>query len=495
MEKINTLEKLTTEAYKSENFDECLEITKKILKRDSTNAMALQHAARIYTNRQQRDLSKPLWLKLTKVTPDAPEPFLQSARIARLEKDWPACTKYIERFISLKPDHPESLNIQIHCYLQTKNAELIGPAFSTLLRVDPRGLATLARRAVQLGMGKEVAMPLRKFADSGNQDSINLCGTLARAERDAAIGYEIQRNPFSAAECYRTMRIYDPDSSYPTTSLARLRKPFLKRARAAYSASDYETAIEHANTCIEIEPQEPEPYIIASRCSTQLEQHQEAFDYISKEIELLWDHSWLVINYARAAIRVGKSEIAYSAYQSVAKRDDTISQKYAEECSKQLTRLPIVVNQEVRKLLDAGKFMDAYEKCHGIQKIRMGNEDFPALLERVRNLGQRKLRDLFDTGDSQVLENAKALVRLDPTAEYAYRVAGRVLLYNRSYADALYYWEQLVKIDADNIEFRLNVARCYQNLGNKAEANTATLALLKLDSNHEEGKQILAYAS
>jgi len=482
-------------AYKSGDMDACLALSEAMLETAPANIISLQHAARLYSNRGERDKAKPLWNRLTEVAPKIPEPHLQSARIARIAADWDSCSVHAKNFLKSNPDHPEALRIQVECYIELKNAMNLGVAFRNLSRINPEGLVPIARHAVQMGMGREVATSLREVADSGDEVMMQLCASLAQQERDAAIAYEIRKNTASAADCYQVMRIYNPASSYPTTSLSRLRKPFLTRARKAYKAEDFQRALEHANTCINIEPQEAEAYIIAARSAGLLKEYKEAFNYLHQKAQFFWSDSWYLLNYARAATRAGKSETAYTAFSDLANRDDDIASRHADEIKTQLERLPSRVNSEIQACLDVGDLAGASEKYSQAREAGITDPKFIEMRDRIRNRGQTQLRDLYDSGDGGTLPLAKMLIDLDPDAPYSYRVAGRILLNAGSFAEALYYWEQLAKMDRENPEFLLNVARTYQRLRNKDDARKAALALLDCDPENAEGKQILDFAS
>ena len=483
------------ESYKSGDLDTSLSLAMKLLQIDPDSIVPLQYAARVHTKRREPQFAKPFWDKLTSLNPALPEPFLQSARIARLEKNWEACEGYIDEFIRQKPDHAEAIGIQIQCCLESRDAKKIGAAFTRLSRINPTAIPPLALRAVEANMGIDVAKSLCKAAGSSNQPALELRAKLAQATREAAIAFEIQNDPFAASSCYQAMQIYAPESSFPTTALSRLCRPFLQKAQAFYRDKNYADAIEQAKFCIKIAPKEAEPYSIAGHSSAQLGQHQDAFDILHAEIELFWQNSWLVINYARAAIQVGKPEVAYAAYSAVKSRDDDKSNTYEAECDRQLDELSKNAAQDMQALLDRDEILLACEKIFSCQKSGLTLSDFPALVTNLRELGEIRLRELCEFEDYDALEFAKNLVRLDPLAEYAYSVAGRLLINNRMHAEAHYYWSQLNKLDEKKTEPWLNLARCYVNLNNKLEATNAASALLALDPDHEEGQKILALAA
>lgn len=478
------------DSYKSGDLDACADLAKQLLQSDPESKAPLRYAARVHTQRRELALAKPYWNKLTIIAPELPEPFLQSARIARLEKDWSVCEGYIEEFIHQKPDHPEALGIHIQCSIISKNTENLGRTFSSLCRLKPSAVPPLALQAIDHGMGIDIAKALSKAALKDSSVKA-LCVELAWTARDAAIGFEIQSDLLSAANCYQAMQIYTPVSSYPKNSLIRLRKPFLEKAQDAYREKNYTDAVNHAKTCIEILPLEPQPYIIAGRSSMQLGEHEAAFNYLSAEIERFWNNSWLVLNYARAALHFKKSDIAYAAFNAIKNRDDEKSCAYHAECDKQLARLSEMAAQEVLALLDNHDVLRACDKIFDLQKAGLPLNNAADLVENIRNLGQSKLQELCDFEDSEALDYAKNLVRLDPSAKYATRVAGRLLLENQLYAEAHYYWSELAKLDDKDPEPWLNLARCYANLNNKGEAMKAVSKLLKLDPGHKEGKKIL----
>jgi len=140
-------------AYKSGDMDACLALSEAMLKTDPAIIISLQHAARLYSNRGERDKAKPLWNQLTEVAPKMPEPHLQSARIARIAADWEACSVHAENFLKSNPEHPEALRIQVECYIELKMAMKLAVAFRKLSRINPEGLVPIARQAVQMGNG------------------------------------------------------------------------------------------------------------------------------------------------------------------------------------------------------------------------------------------------------------------------------------------------------------------------------------------------------
>ena len=478
------------ELYKLDDFDACVDLAIQLLQSDPVSKSPIQYIARIHTRRRKPELARPYWEKLIDVAPELPEPFLQSARIARLEKNWSVCERYIEEFISLRPDHSEALGIQIQCIIHNDRVEKIGRAFANLCRVNLRAVPPLALQAVERGMGVEVAKAISRTADK-DQSVKELCENMARSARNAAVGFEIHKEFLSAANCYQAMQIYTPNSSYPTTALRRLRKPFLKKAQGAYREKNYTDAIKHAEKCIEILPAEAEPYIIAGRSCAQLDLHLVAFDFLGQEIDRLWNDSWLVLNYARAAMSLKKNDIAYAAYSEIKSRDDEKSGKFHAECAGRLEELSERAAREVQALLDKDDILLACEKIFDFQKIGLPLNSPADLAANIRELGQIKLKELCDFEEIEALDYAKNLVRLDASAKYACRIAGSLLMVNQMYAEAYYYWSQLAKLDDKNPEPMLNLARCYAALNNKIAALKTVSALLELYPHHEEGQEIL----
>lgn len=483
------------ETYKSGDFETCLNLSEKLLLKDPDNTSALLHRARIHTKRREFDLSKPYWNRLTQLNPSLPEPFLQSARIAHREKDWPECESYIEAFLAHKGEHPEALKILTHCYIFTENAGKIETAFARLLKVAPQGIPALALSAIQNGMSVEVANAVRKVADTGDQAALDLCGSLARAERDAGISYEIRKNSFSASRCYRAMRIYARGSIFPRKALERLNVPFIEMARRAYREKKYEDAVARAETCIEIDSELAEPYIIAGRSSAQLGRHEQAFNYFAQEIERFWAYSWLVVNYARAAAKTGKTDIAYMAYEAVSKRTDEKSVKFAAECAKQMGRFAADARQEILTLAAHGDVLLACNKLFAHQHVGSKPDDFAELLSEIGEQCQKELQNFVDVENDKALELATSFARLDPRADYACRIAGRILSKNNKHAEALYYWTQLIRLDKKDTESVLGAALCYDYLGNRIEAAKMASKLLAMDPQNKEGKRILNFAN
>ena len=487
---LTNCEKLS-ETYNSGDLDICIGLAKEMLRSDPNQITPLLYTARVHTQRRETALAKPYWHRLTMLAPQKPEPFLQSARICRLEKDWAACAPYIEEFIRQRPDHPEALGIQIQCFIHNDNSEKIGQALVDLCRLKPQAVASLALLAVEHGLGMDVAKALSDAAKT--DDTIKaLCNKLARSARDAAIGFEIQKDLLSASNCYQAMQVYTPESNYPTAALSRLCTPFLKKARAAYKEKNLEAAIKHANSCIALSPAEAEAYIIAGRSCVQRGNYQDAFDIFSTEIEQLWDNSWLLLNYARAAWQLKKAESAFAAFNAVKKRDDEKSSAFHAECDTRLDQLSEMAAQEVQDLLDKHEISRACTKIVEFQKMGRPLKNHAQLLEAIRKSGESKLNALCEAGDAEALDYAKNLVQLDRSAKFAYPVAGRLLMENRLYAEAHYYWAQLEKQEDTSPEALLNLARCYAKLNNKDEAMGAISALLALDPAHEDGQNLRA---
>jgi len=477
------------ELYKSGDLDACVDLAKQMLESNPDSIAPLQYAARIHTRRREHEFAKPFWNKLTVLAPELLEPFLQSARIARLKNDWDICERYINEFVLQKPDHPEALDIQVQCFIHNRNFEKIGRTFASLYLINPQAIPPNALLAAESGMGIELAKSLSRAAIK-DQTAKELCVELADAARDAAVGFEIQKNTMSASNCYQTMRIYTPDSSYPTTSLNRLCRPFLQKAQVAYREKNYAKAIKQAQICMEISPLESGPYIIAGRSSALLDKHQDAFDILGAKIESLWDNSWLVLNYARAAMRLQKPAIAYIAFSAVKSRDDEKSSTYHAECEKQLDRMSEMATQEVQVLLANNNILRAFDKIFEYKNSGLSPKNSAGLVARILDLGQSKLKELCNYEGFEALDYARNLVRLDPGAKYAYRIAGHLLLKDQMYAESHYYWSQLARLDDKNPDPILNLTRCYINLNNISEAMKAVSALLELDPDHEEGKRI-----
>lgn len=245
--------------YRAGDLDACLGLCLQFLEANPESLTPLEFTARVYSKRREPQLAKPYWHQLTTLCPDWPEPFLQSARIARRAQDWQSCARYIDQFIHLTPDHAEALGLQIQSYLNEGDTAKTARAIAALSYKHPEAVPPLAISAAEHGMGVEVAQAL-------SQSSQKLLRShLARALRDAAIGFEIRKQPFAAANCYQAMQIYTPDTPYPTTALSRLCRPYLDKAQAATREKSYAEALKHAQTCLKISPREAEPQAILQR--------------------------------------------------------------------------------------------------------------------------------------------------------------------------------------------------------------------------------------
>lgn len=479
------------ESYKAGDYNSCLALAMQVLQDEPDTITALHYAARVHAQQREPHLAKPLWHKLIRLSPETAEPFLQSARIARLEQDWPSCARYIGTFLRQNPEHPEALNIQVQCHLSEGDAQKTGRVLARLSKIKPKAVPLLAMRAIGQGMGVEVAQALANAADSDDSSLEDLRIELARAARDAAIGLEIRKDLQAAANCYQAMQAYTPDSNYPTAALERLRKPFLVKAQTAYRKKAYAEAVKHARACIQISPDLAVPYIIAGRANLQLGLPEEAFATLKQGAARFWDDSWLLLNYARAAVKLGKHDIAYGAFSAIKARKDDKSKTYAAECEKQLGQSSEAATQEILALLAKNEARQACDKLFSYQQSGIQQYDFPALLAKLRQQGHSQLKALCDQEDSTAIAYAESLVRLDPEDTFAASTAGRLLVESQRYAEAYYYWMQLHELDKTNIDPLLNLARCYVNLNHKTAAITAAKALLAQAPHHKEGQEIL----
>jgi len=256
--------------YMAGDLESCLSLATQLLRDNPSSLAPLQYAARVHSKRRETQLAKPFWNKLTILNPELPEPFLQSARIARLEKDWAQCERYIAAFIHQTPDHAEALGLQIQCYLEAGDTTKTVRAIAALSHTHPDAVPPHAMRAAERGMGIEVAQALSHPANANDPSLTALCNRLARAARDAAIGFEIRKQPFAAANCYQAMQVYAPTAPYPTAALSRLCKPYLDKSQAAYAAKAYAEALKHAKTCLKISPEEAAAKAIVQRARTRL---------------------------------------------------------------------------------------------------------------------------------------------------------------------------------------------------------------------------------
>ncbi|MFG5384122.1 tetratricopeptide repeat protein [Yoonia sp. R2-816] len=480
------------EAYKAGDLEQAAKLAEVILEQDTSHHDALRCLVRFHSNQKNVEEAFDLWARLTKLTPDSPEPYLQLARIERKKHNWRSALMHIDNFLRLQPAHEEALSIQVQCHLELSAVDKIGASFAKLCAAQPQGIVAVARQAANLGLVSEISESLRKMADAGDEDAIALCATLSRSERNAAIGYEIQRNAFAAAQNYHNMRILDSGSSYASTSLARLRKPFLERARQAYKNDNDTKAIEHATDCIKIEPTETEPYLIAGRAASRLGDEATAFKYFQRGIVNCDFDVWLKVNYARSAERLGKARLAYDAFQAVAATEGAKAKKYHPEAERSLARLPQRLVREAQDAAAAGDFDQAIDMASRLEADGMLTSDkMETLRQRIASLAQRELRKAYDSNDMSVLPMAKALTVFAPDNTYAFRVSGRLLMRARNYKDAIGFWRALVAKDPSSIEFQLNVTRCFHRLHDKGNAVTEARALLELDPEHAEGNQIL----
>lgn len=493
MSDLNSIRAEMVAAYQKNDFDKTLNAAEAILKRDSSNIEALRYAVRIHTNRKDQAKAQVQWARLVELAPEIPEPHLQLARIFRQQKRWSDCLQYIESYLLFSPEHAEANSILVQCHIHLKMSHKIGTSFARLITLQSNGATTIARQASNLGMSADIATSLRKLADNGDEDAIALCRSLARSERMAGLGFEIQKNLYLAAQSYRTMRDLDPESEYPTTSLARLRKPFLERARKAYQAEDDARAIEHAMTSIKIEPNEAEPYIIAGRSAARSGDERAAFEHLDRGMKHCPPNIWLCINFARAAERCGEYLQAYEGFSEILKNsEDSASAQYQAEAQRSFDRIPQRLVSKIRKQAESGEYLSAMSTTETLSEDGVIEDDaLSALRDHITNHTQRGLRAAYDANAPEALELAKTLATFAPERDYAQRVAGRLLMRNRAYEEAAKYWQNLCRMNPESIEFQLNLARSYHRSGNTDKAQVAARALLKLDASHQEGAQLL----
>jgi tetratricopeptide (TPR) repeat protein len=473
--------------------DQTIEAALKILEESPDETLALRYLARLYSNLKDFDQAEPLWAKLAILTADEAEPFLQLARIRRQKGDWRGCQIQADHCLRLKPNHTEALIMHLQCSLKLKSPEKVAPIFGRLCELKPDSCVDLAGRAASLGMTAEIAPGLLSLADSGFAEAATLCQELAQAERDAAIGFELQGNTFSAAKSYRTMRALETEkSSYAATSLARLRKPYLERARKCYQNSDDTKAFEHCVNCIRIEPQEAEPYIIAGRSLTRAGELDKAFDYLSRGMQAAKADAWLCINFARSAERLGRASEAYYAFLQAKQIGCDRAQNHLEEIEKSLSRLPGRMVREAQTFAESGNQILAMQLARKIREDALVDEEqIDTLCQRIVTHAQRQLRAVYDAGSEEALGLAEALAAFKPSEPYAFRVAGRLLLRARRYEEAVGFWTSLAEREPSNVEYHLNIARCYHRARDHERVEPALHKLLLLEPEHEEGAFML----
>lgn len=491
MVNIAEAEKEMSAAYKAGDFETAYARAQAVVEADKSHVNGLRHMARIATNRRDMDAAKPVWSALTKVDPDAPEPWLQLARIAHRDGNTGTCRHYLQSLLVLQPDNVEARTMQVECLLKDKDDKHINAAFKALCQFDLRNAARLARIAVHHGMGVEIAATLQSLAEGGDQGAINLCDTLFRAERDSGIGFEIQKNPFGAAKCYHTMRILRPDSDYPTTSLTRLRRPFLERARRAYRSQEYERACEHAHSCIKIDPCESEPYIIFGRAAYANNQLDRSYAVLKKGVANCATDGWLKVNFARAAARKQIFLEAIMVYRDVLDLQDGKSISYHAQAQSEIARLQDRLPQQALRDARDENFATAFDAVVYLTRHDPANGDTQRLKANIANLAQRKLRALFDEDDNTVVKLADQLIAFDATLPYPYRVAGRITYQSGDLARSRDYWNALVQLDGESVEFWLMKARCSLGLKDAADAGLAARAILAIDQTHAETARIL----
>lgn len=482
-------------AYKAGDFDAAYTLAKQIVEADPKHHNGLRHLARLATNRREQEVALSAWSALSEVEPDAHEPWLQLARIAQRDGKSRECRAHVERLLVLQPDNVEARTMHVECLLKARDEKNILAAFEALCDLETKNLGRLARIAVNYGMGADIALTLRRLAQAGDQEAINLCDTMFRSERDAGVGFEIQKNPFSAAKCYRNMRVLRPESDYPQTSLARLRRPFLERARRAYSSAEYDRAIEHAHSCIKIDNHEAEPYIIAGRAAQAAGDQGKSFDILKRGVEKCGADGWLKVNFARAAARQSLLLDAIEAYVDVLSLTDEKTKNYHDEAKTEIERLTARLPQWALREARDENFTAAIDAVNYLSQKAPEDDEINRIKANVVNLVQRKLRELYDAEDQSAVDLADELIAFDEALPYPYRVAGRIEYRNGNLERSREYWNKLTALDGDSVEFWLMKARCSLGLRDAADADIAAQAVLNLDGNHEEAARILKAAS
>ncbi|MCJ7420797.1 tetratricopeptide repeat protein [Sphingomicrobium astaxanthinifaciens] len=482
--------------YREGDLDRLETMARALLVEHPDDIEAHRYLARIYTNRHEPEQAQPFWERLTELTPEEPEPYLQLARIERRKRNWEPALRHAQELLARQPDNTEIRTIELEALVNLKKGDAIGEAIARLVEATPEDAMPFFRKAFTVDLGDAVAAPLRALADSGDEEAIKLCAEQSEAQRTAAARHEIQRNPFRAAACYRVMRTLDPSSGFGTSALLRLRKPFLERAREAYAEGDDKRAISHARNSIKIEPREEEPYLIIGRSALRTDEPQIAYEALREGLMANEHTVWLTLNYARAAERSEHLLEAFEAYSAVLASDDPEAAKHAEEAQRSVDRLPGKLVSAAVSDIREGNPVAAIETALTLQQSGVLDEKAAEYLRNnVVTHGQRKLREFYDAGDRTGLALGRGLMRFAPDEPYAFRVVGRMLLRDRNYGEAAEVWGALVDQDGENVEFRLNLARSLQRMGDKPGAAAAATELLRLDPEHAEGKQILESAT
>jgi tetratricopeptide (TPR) repeat protein len=468
-------------------------LANRILEYKSDHDEAIRILARVLYKNSEFEEALSNWKKVAALRPKDKEAPLQVARIAFRLADFEIAAEFARRSIAAVPDSLEAYQIAAGSLQKLhEDAELLS-ILPNYYRHDPDAALSAVRALDTPKNAEAVASVLVAMLRSDPKDE--LVAEMISRKRGLwlreALQFELDNDDIIAARLHRAIRVLDPENRDANAGLDRLRKYSYSAIQDAQEAGDTIAIREHARRLIEIDPQLADAHFALGRLCLVDKDFAHAADAFERCVKLEPLNAKYWLNCGRACERSGRFDKALEAYQQVIALASDQEPQVAE-ATKSIGNIYGAAIRAGRALQLAGEFEDAWRNALVASKIQPEGEAAISLKRNLLRALYLQVNDLFKAADPAFTDAAKAYVRKNPEHEAVSQMLGRTLMRERDHSEALPVWEALVKMQPDNANYHLQIARCCSWLKMREPGRRAAEAALACDPSLEEAEKLSA---
>ncbi|MCI4660669.1 MAG: hypothetical protein MRY63_02445 [Neomegalonema sp.] len=492
---------LVRACYQQRDLNEATIYVKALLSREPDHLDGLKFAARICKMRKDWPATKAYWGRLNALRPRDPEPVRNMMVAAERMKDWGGALELAEDLRALDPNDPEVDRCTARCAIEMKETAQVEQRIERVAASDPEAALKLADLAIKRGLYAIGGQAIVAARDVVSRQGGRLAKDIQVRSREwaeewvgSAMRAEMDNDIATSTELYRAARTVDEGFEPAVRGLDRLRNPAVEAMREAYKTQDYPLTVSRAREVIAIDPDFASAYLYAGRALASMDDPTAGYEFLSKGIEVSPNDPWMQLNFGRVAERSCEFSEAHRAYSKVLSlpRKGKEGAKFAAEAERKTRQLERAAIRETRRLYKEEQYDEAREQMKFLREINADPEIVTPLFDALVKRIVKQVREYYHVRHERTYEEAAKLLDLDPTNDYALKVAGRMMIADKDYLRALPHWETLAQVQPDMVEAHLQKARCFARMGEPARAFEAAEQVLALEPGHAEAQRILA---
>lgn len=489
---IGALEGLTRIAYDRHAWDDLRVFCLEALELNPDNDQMLLYMARAATAQRNWPEAAPLWDKVGHARPGWTEPMFQSGRAWFRAGDRQAANAATEAFAAFGAADAVSLRLLGRVAAEVGLVPIALDAYRGMAEADP---AMAAGEFAEQTRANEPRAALTcaaaMLAIEPNCINAEQLETLTTRLRQRAEQAEAAGALVAACSDYQTLAALSSamasDDDFGARAVRRIQRVLLTPARESLKQDDIPAARQQYAAVLDLFPNDVEALQAYGRILMRLRDYNAALPVWARLSGLRSDLLECNVQIARVLERTGRYASASEMWRKVLAAEPSHA-----EATTSISNNERLMLGEVRAAVTEGRWFDAWNLLRDMREFIAAREEFVQRSEQVGRAVLRSMRAAFkDAAFNEILQLGEMACDLIPDEPEVWLLIGRAGMELRQYEVALPAWEKLQMLDPNSgANPLLQIARCHDRMGRRAEARAAAAAVLERDPEHAEALQI-----